>query len=127
MAQKFRPLSPHLQIWRFTLTMTLSILHRILGVGLYLGTVLFVIWLAAAALGGDQLAAVNGFFAHPLLQLVLFVYTWTLFHHMAGGIKHFIWDLGQGMDAPQRDVLSLATIIFSVAATLAVWAAFVWL
>ncbi len=126
MAQIFRPTSPHLSIWRFTLTMTLSILHRILGAGLYVGTLLFVFWLGAAALGDEALSVAQGFFAHPLLQIVLFIYTWTLFHHMAGGIKHLVWDTGNGLDAGGRETIGWATIVFSVAATLAVWAVFVW-
>jgi succinate dehydrogenase / fumarate reductase, cytochrome b subunit len=126
MAQIFRPTSPHLSIWRFTLTMTLSILHRILGAGLYAGTLLFILWLASAALGDDALAMVNGFFAHPLLQIVLFLYTWALFHHMAGGIKHLVWDTGNGLDAGGREAISLATIVFSVGATLVLWAVFIW-
>lgn len=126
MAQQFRPTSPHLSIWRFTLTMSLSILHRILGVGLYLGTVLFVLWLGAAALGQGQLAAVQGFFGHPIIQIGLFFYTWTLFHHMAGGIKHFIWDVGAGFERTGREAITWATLVFSVLATLLVWALFVW-
>ncbi|WP_196260191.1 succinate dehydrogenase, cytochrome b556 subunit [Pelagibacterium limicola] len=126
MAQIFRPTSPHLSIWRFTLTMTLSILHRILGVGLYVGTLLFVLWLGAAALGDEPLATVNAFFAHPLLQVVLFLYTLTLFHHMAGGIKHFVWDTGHGFEAGPRDAISIATIVFSVSMTLIVWSVFIW-
>lgn len=126
MAQHFRPTSPHLSIYRFTLTMTLSILHRILGVGLYLGSLLFVLWLAAAALGEDQLAAMNGFFGHWLIQIGLFIYTWTLFHHMAGGIKHFIWDSIHGFEPVAREMISAATLVFSALATVLVWAIFVW-
>lgn len=126
MATQFKPLSPHLQIWRFTLTMAMSIIHRITGVGLYLGTLLVALWLAGAALGEEAFAAVNGFFAHPLIQIVLFLYTWTLFHHMAGGIKHLVWDTGAGFDATTRKAMSAATLAFSVAMTLAFWAIFVW-
>lgn len=126
MAHSLRPTSPHLSIWRFTLTMTLSIVHRILGVGLYLGTILFVLWLGAAALGQDQLAAVQGFFGHWLIQIGLFLYTWTLFHHMAGGIKHFIWDFGMGFDEGPRELITLLTLVFSIAATVLAWAVFVW-
>jgi succinate dehydrogenase / fumarate reductase cytochrome b subunit len=125
MAQ-FRPTSPHLSIYRFTLTMTLSILHRVLGVGLYIGTILFVLWLGAAALGQGQLSAVQGFFGHPIIQIGLFLYTWTLFQHMAGGLKHFIWDTGAGFDAASREAISLATLIVSAVATIVVWAIFVW-
>lgn len=126
MAHQFRPTSPHLSVWRFTLTMTLSILHRVLGIGLYLGTILFVLWLGAAALGQDELSAVQGFFGHPVIQIGLFLYTWTLFHHMAGGIKHFIWDIGAGFEPAAREAITLASLILSIAATVLVWALFVW-
>jgi len=126
MAQQFRPTSPHLSVWRFTLTLTMSITHRILGIGLYVGTILFVLWLGAAALGQEQLAAVQGFFGHPVIQIGLFLYTWALFHHMAGGIKHFIWDTGAGFEPAAREAITLATLVLSIAATVLVWALFVW-
>lgn len=126
MATQFRPLSPHLQIWRFTLSMALSIIHRITGVGLYLGTALVALWLAGAALGEDAYNAVSGFFGHPLILFVLFVYTLVLFHHMAGGIKFLIWDTGTAMDKAGRQALGWATIAFSVVMTVLVWSVFVW-
>jgi|SRR5690606_2871811 len=126
MATRFRPTSPHLEIWRFTLTMTLSILHRVLGIGLYLGTLLVVLWLGAAALGDDALAMVNGFFGFWLIQVGLFIYTWVLFQHMAGGIKHFVWDTGAGLDAAGREGITLATLVLSALLTVVVWAVFVW-
>lgn len=106
--------------------MTMSILHRILGVGLYLGTILFVLWLGAAALGQDQLGVVQGFFGHPIIGIGLFLYTWTLFHHMAGGLKHFVWDTGAGFEPAAREAITLATLVFSIVATVLVWALFVW-
>lgn len=127
MAQQFRPTSPHLSVWRFTLTMTMSIVHRITGVGLYLGTILFVLWLGAAALGQEELAAVQGFFGHPLITFGLFLYTWTLFHHMAGGIRHLIWDTGAGFDPVGREAMAVGSLIFSIVATVLVWTLFVWL
>ncbi|WMT88971.1 succinate dehydrogenase, cytochrome b556 subunit [Pelagibacterium sp. H642] len=126
MATQFRPTSPHLSVWRFTLTMTMSILHRILGIGLYLGTILFVLWLGAAALGQEELEMVQGFFGYPIIQIGLFLYTWTLFHHMAGGIKHFVWDTGAGFDPAGREIITVATLVFSVTATVLVWALLVW-
>lgn len=126
MATSFRPLSPHLQIWRFTLTMTLSIVHRITGMGLYVGMVLLDGWLAAAAWGPDALASAHGFFGHWLIQIVLFAYTWTLFHHMAGGVRYFIWDTGSGMGSPARHAIALATLVFSLSMTFVMWAIFVW-
>jgi succinate dehydrogenase cytochrome b subunit len=83
-----RPLSPHLQIYRLTMTMTMSILHRITGVGLYLGTLLLAWWLIAAALGPNAYAAFESFVGSPLGELILLGYTWALIHHMLGGLRH---------------------------------------
>lgn len=117
-----RPLSPHLQIYSPPINMTMSILHRLTGAALYFGTLLLICWLIAAATGPDELANINGWFAHPLGMLVLFGYTWALIHHMLGGIRHLIWDAGRGFDLKTVDMLCWATIIGSVVLTVALWA-----
>jgi succinate dehydrogenase / fumarate reductase cytochrome b subunit len=121
MPPRARPLSPHLQIYKFTITMAMSIVHRITGIGLYGGTLLLVIWLGAAALGEGPLGVVNGFFGHWFGQFVLFGYTWTLFHHMLGGIRHFIWDSGNALLPGQREALAWANLIGSIALTILAW------
>jgi len=90
MAPSTRPLSPHLSIYRFTLTMTMSIVHRATGIALYGGTLLLVLWLVAAAIGGGFFDTVAWLFGSWFGQLVLFGYTWVLFHHMLGGVRHFV-------------------------------------
>jgi succinate dehydrogenase / fumarate reductase, cytochrome b subunit len=117
-----RPLSPHLQIYRPLINMVMSILHRITGAALYLGTLLLAWWLTAAAMGQHYYDFVNRLFAHPVGRLVLFGYTWALMHHMLGGIRHLIWDTGRGLDLVSVDRLAWATIIGSVILTLAIWA-----
>ena len=117
-----RPLSPHLQIYRPTLTMTLSIVHRITGMGLYLGTLLIAWWLIAASSGPNAYAAVEGFFTSIIGKLVLFGYTWALIHHMFGGIRHLFWDLGYGFGAHQREVWARASILGSIFLTILIWA-----
>ena len=121
-----RPLSPHLQIYRFSLTMALSIVHRITGVGLYLGTGLLAWWLIAAAMGPDQLDFVNLVLGSWLGQLVLFGFTWALFHHMLGGIKHFIWDTGSGLEPANRQLLSWINIFGGLVLTGLAWVFLVW-
>jgi succinate dehydrogenase / fumarate reductase cytochrome b subunit len=117
-----RPLSPHLQIYRWRLTMAMSIAHRVTGAGLYLGTLLFAGWLLAAASGpgayGVAAAAASSWFG----LLVLLGYTWALVHHMFGGLRHFFWDFGVGLGAPARDRIALATLVGSGTATAALWA-----
>ena len=93
-----RPLSPHLGIYRFSITMVMSILHRITGGALYFGTLFLVWWLLAASSSAKQFDIASAFFASWVGQLVLFGYTWALLHHMLGGIRHFIWDTLHGLE-----------------------------
>jgi succinate dehydrogenase cytochrome b subunit len=118
-----RPLSPHLQIYKPTLTMIMSIVHRITGAALYFGTLLLVWWLIATASGPNAYADVQWFMTTLVGRAVLFGYTWALIHHMFGGIRHFIWDIGYGHGALEREWLVLLGLIGSIAATVALWIA----
>ncbi len=118
---KDRPLSPHLQIYRPTLTMTMSIVHRITGGALYFGTLLLVWWLTAAAAGPNAYANVQWVMETVLGRLVLFGYTWALIHHMLGGIRHLIWDTGYGYGPVEREWLTVATLIGSIGLTIILW------
>lgn len=126
MAPRARPLSPHLEVYRFTLTMAMSIVHRITGVANYVGTLLLVLWLGAAAIGGDVYTAVNALFGSWIGQVVLFGYTWSLFHHMLGGLRHFVWDTGRMFDPAGREILVRIQVIASVLLTLLAWTLYVW-
>ncbi|ODN70271.1 succinate dehydrogenase, cytochrome b556 subunit [Methylobrevis pamukkalensis] len=116
-----RPLSPHLQIYRPMLTMMMSIVHRITGSALYVGTLLLVWWLVAAAAGPAYFEVADGFFGSIVGQLILFGYTWALLHHMLGGIRHFIWDFGHGHGAEARELLAKGTLAGSIVLTILVW------
>lgn len=118
-----RPLSPHIQIYRWTLTMMLSILHRATGLALYAGTALLAWWLLAAASGPEAYAQVQAVSAAWYGRLVLFGYTWALFHHMFGGIRHFIWDTGRGFDLKHVEILARITAFVPPLLTLGVWVA----
>ena len=117
-----RPLSPHLQIYRLTLTMLMSILHRITGAALYVGTLLVAWWLIAAAAGPNGYAGVQWFMGTVLGQLILFAYTWVLIHHMLGGVRYLIWDSGHGFGPSEREWLARATIVGSIGLTIVLWA-----
>jgi succinate dehydrogenase / fumarate reductase cytochrome b subunit len=118
---KARPLSPHLSIYKMTLTMAMSILHRITGAALYAGTLLLVWWLLAAASGANAYAKVQWFMGSIVGLLVLFGYTWALIHHMYGGIRHFIWDTGHGFEPTQREFLVWLGLIGSIVTTILLW------
>jgi succinate dehydrogenase cytochrome b subunit len=116
-----RPLSPHLQVYRLTLTMVMSGFHRISGFGLYFGTILLAWWLMAAASGPNGYGRFEWFAGSLIGRLVLFGYTWALIHHTLGGIRHLIWDTGRGFGEQQREWLAAATIIGSIVLTVVVW------
>ena len=97
--EKRRPLSPHLQIYRPMLTMIMSIAHRITGAALYFGTLLLAWLLIAASTGADAYATAASCVNSLPGKLILFGFTWALFHHLLGGIRHVIWDSGHGFCA----------------------------
>lgn len=125
-----RPLSPHLQVWKWGPHMTVSILHRVTGSGMAtVGTVLFVWWLAAAASGAD---AYNGFlswFTGPLAPLGYVIgvgMTWAFFQHMANGVRHLFMDIGANFELKANRASAIATMVFSVLGTVAFWAYLCW-
>ena len=116
-----RPLSPHLSIYKPMLTMMMSIIHRITGAGLYLGTLLLAWWLIAAATGPEAFATANWFLGSIIGRLILFGFTWALFTHMMGGIRHMIQDTGRAMEHPQREILSQLALWGGIILTILVW------
>ena len=120
--RRARPLSPHLGIYRVTMTMAMSIVHRITGAGLYVGVLLLAWFLIAASSDAATFAVFSGFIESIVGRTILFGFTWALFHHMLGGVRHIVWDAGYGMEAPLRDQLAWATLIGGFALTLVVWA-----
>ena len=116
-----RPLSPHLQVYRPLINMSMSIIHRITGAALYGGTILLAAWLAAAAFSPDGFALLNGLLGSWLGKLVLIGFTWAVLHHLLGGVRHLIWDTGWGFDLKVVDFLSWGSLVLSLALTAAIW------
>ena len=116
-----RPLSPHLQIYRTEINMVMSIVHRLTGVALYLGTLVLVWWLTAAAVGPAYYEFVRGLLATWLGRLVLFGFTLALMLHLLGGIRHLIWDTGKGLDLKTVDRLGWLTLFGAILLTLVIW------
>ena len=116
-----RPLSPHLQIYRWTLTMALSIVHRVTGIALYFGTLLLAWWLIAVASGPGAYAYVQAFIGSIIGKLIVFGYTWALLHHLLSGLRHLVWDLGYGFKASEREALTWGALIGGISLTVLVW------
>lgn len=118
-----RPLSPHLQIYRPLISMMMSIFHRLTGVANYLGMLVLAAWLVAAASGPEAYAVTMDWIGSPIGYLILFGLSWSVFHHMLGGIRHFIWDVGYGFEIPHIRGLAWGTLLGSVTLTAVFWAA----
>ncbi|ABD05038.1 succinate dehydrogenase subunit C [Rhodopseudomonas palustris HaA2] len=116
-----RPLSPHMQAYRWSLTMALSIVHRATGIALYFGTLLLAWWLIACAAGPAAYANVQAFTGSWIGRLILFGYTWALMHHLLSGVRHFVWDLGYGFKTADREWLTWAALIGGIVLTVLLW------
>ena len=118
-----RPLSPHLQIYRWQLTSVLSILHRAAGLALGLGAVLLVWWLVAAASGPAAFGRVESFLGSWLGVLLLLGWTAALFYHLLNGIRHLVWDTGHALDLKSTYLGGWLVVAATAVLTLIAWIA----
>lgn len=118
---RLRPLSPHLQIYRPTITMMMSITHRLTGVALYLGTLILVWFLMAAAWGPAAYSRFEAFVASPLGWVIWPGYTWAFIHHLLGGLRHLLWDTGLGFSRRSADITARAVLFSSLGLTALIW------
>ena len=118
-----RPLSPFMlgQYYRFQLTSVLSFLHRMTGIGLSLGAVLLVWWLAALASGPWAYASFATHLTAWYGQVLLLGWSWSLLYHLCNGIRHLVWDLGHGYSIPVAYRSGYAVVGVSVLLTAAAW------
>jgi succinate dehydrogenase / fumarate reductase cytochrome b subunit len=116
-----KPLSPHLQVWRWHITMAASILHRATGVGMYVGALILTGWAVSLAGGPDAYAGYMSLLGSPLGKLLLFGLTVAVFFHMANGVRHLVWDYGKGFEPKTADFTAVAAMAFAVVAAVAVW------
>ena len=123
MSTTSRPISPHLQIYRWQLTMALSISHRATGIALSVGTLVLVWWLMAAATGPGAYAAFQGFIGSWFGLLLLFGWSFSLFFHLCTGIRHLVWDSGRALDIPSVYATGYAALAGSVVLTIVAWVA----
>lgn len=120
-----RPLSPHLTIYRFGYTMTLSILHRLLGVVLSVGLLVFAAWLCAAASGEAAYAAFQSLLPAPLVKAGLALLLVAFVYHLANGVRHLCWDAGLGFERAQARRSGAIVVAFALlAGTAALYALF---
>lgn len=113
-----RPLSPHLDIYRWRITMLSSILHRASGAFISLGLFILVIKLVSLAAGGSESFAVSGMLSNAFW----FVWTGAIYYHLCNGIRHLVWDAGHGFEVPTAEKTAKMVLIATAVLTLLTWA-----
>ncbi|MEM6499518.1 MAG: succinate dehydrogenase, cytochrome b556 subunit [Pseudomonadota bacterium] len=117
-----RPLSPHLQVYRWQWTMAYSILHRATGIALSVGTVILVWWLIALATGPEAFDFAQSILGSIIGQLALLGWTFSMFYHLGNGVRHLVWDSGYGFDLQVAAWTGHAVPTFAVLMTAIAWA-----
>ena len=116
-----RPMSPHLQVYKLPLTAKLSILHRGTGAVLFLGVLLLVLVVAAAASGPQSWASMHAFLSSWFGKLILLGFTFSLFYHLCNGIRHLFWEFGKGFELKDAETAGKVVILASVVLTGLIW------
>jgi len=116
-----RPLSPHLQIYRWQLTSVLSILHRLTGIALAVGAVLLVSWFGSAADGSAPFVQFQRFLGSPFGLILLFGCSVAFFYHLCNGIRHLWWDTGHGLELKSVYASGWTVLIATAVLTVIVW------
>ena len=121
MAHSDRPLSPHLGIYRWEISNTLSILHRMTGVMLSAGALVLVAWLISVVAGKDFYACLNTWISSLPGRLMLFGLTFCFFYHLGNGVRHLFWDVGRGFEKQRARATGWMVVTFSILMTLGFW------
>ena len=123
MANSSRPLSPHIQIYKWPLAMAISILHRITGVALAVGALLMVVILVSVASGPEAYEYIRELLASTVGNVFLFLWTVALFLHLFNGIRHLVWDAGYGFEKSTTRNSGILVIVATIIMSVAVWIA----
>lgn len=121
MTTQQRPLSPHLQVYRWQITMTMSILHRATGVALAIGALGLACWLLAVAAGGESYAFMATLLGSAFGQLALAAFSACLVYHLLNGLRHLLWDVGYGYEIPKLYATGWTVAVLAVAITAGIW------
>jgi succinate dehydrogenase / fumarate reductase cytochrome b subunit len=121
MTQRERPLSPHLQVYRWQITMTMSILHRATGVALAVGAFALAWWLLAVAGDTGDFELFQSAARSLLGKIALFGFSFCLVYHLLNGLRHLLWDVGYGYEIPKLYATGWTVVALAAAITAGVW------
>ncbi len=117
-----RPLSPHLGVWRWHITMATSILHRASGFANAFGMILLVYWLGSIAAGPGAYAAAEGLLLSWFGRVVLFGFTLSISFHLVNGVRYLFWDSGVGLSPKTASATSWLNLVLALVLTALIWA-----
>ncbi|MDH3978225.1 MAG: succinate dehydrogenase, cytochrome b556 subunit [Gammaproteobacteria bacterium] len=123
MARNDRPLSPHLSVYRWQISNTLSIIHRMTGFALSIGAMALVGWLVSVGSGPNAYASVNGLYGSVIGMIALFGWTFCFFYHLCNGIRHLFWDIGKGFEEQRAKQTGILVVVSALLLTVGLWAA----
>jgi len=121
MSNNGRPLSPHLSIYRWPITMTMSILHRATGVALSVGFIVLVGWLFDAAMGAETYAAMQSYLDTMVGKLALMGWSFAFFLHLSNGVRHLVWDSGRGFEKTTANASAWFVLLLAIVLTALFW------
>ena len=121
MSNNGRPLSPHLSVYRWPVTMTISILHRATGVALSVGFVVLAVWLFDAASGAETYAAFMSYADSTAGRLFLIGWSFAFFFHLSNGVRHLFWDIGRGFKIATANASAWFVLFSAVVLTALFW------
>lgn len=121
MSNNGRPLSPHISIYRWPITMTTSILHRATGIAMSVGFIVLAGWLFDAAMGAETYASFMNCMDSPIGYLLLIGWSFAFFFHLSNGVRHFVWDSGRGFEKSTANASSWFVLILAVVLTALFW------
>ena len=121
MSNHGRPLSPHISIYRWPITMVLSILHRATGIAMSVGLIVFVAWLFDSASGPDAYAVFQSAMGSLFGKLLLIAWSFAFFYHFSNGARHLVWDTGRGMEKDEANRSSWVVLVSTLVLTAVFW------
>jgi len=124
MSKSGRPLSPHLSIYGWPITMTLSILHRATGVAMSVGLAVLAYWLLAVAAGPAEYAKFTALTSTLVGRLLMIGWSFAFFYHFANGVRHLVWDMGLGFEKYQANASAWFVLLLSIGMTAVYWSWF---
>ncbi|MDE0789371.1 MAG: succinate dehydrogenase, cytochrome b556 subunit [Woeseiaceae bacterium] len=121
MSNNGRPLSPHLSIYRWPITMTTSILHRVTGIALSIGSIVLAAWLFGVAMGAESYAIFLSYMDSILGRVLLIGWSFAFFFHLSNGVRHLVWDSGRGFEKSTANASAWFVLILAVILTALFW------